>query len=124
MKNSEGPYSDVEVIQKIREGETALFEMLIRRYNPYLYRIGRTYHYNHTDTEDLMQEAYVQAFFNLAAFENRSSFKTWLTRIMLNNCYQKKQRLRYQKEVVLEDTKTENAAPLFHQTSNTEKIMV
>ena len=124
MKKHAEQYADVEIIQKIKEGDTALYEILIRRYNPFLYRIGRTYHYDHCDTEDLMQETYVQAYFNLSGFENRSSFKTWLTRIMLNNCYQKKQRLRYQKEVVLENTKSERIAPLFHQPSNTEKIMV
>ncbi|MEX2231020.1 MAG: sigma-70 family RNA polymerase sigma factor [Cyclobacteriaceae bacterium] len=124
MQKTDLKYSDTEIIEKIIEGDTALFEILIRRYNPYLYRIGRTYHYNHPDTEDLMQEAYVQAFFHLRDFENRSSFKTWLTRIMLNNCYQKKQRLRYQKEVIAEKTNTENHVPLFHETSNTEKIMV
>lgn len=114
---------DIVVIQKINEGNAALYEILIRRYNPFLYRIGRTYHYSHSDTEDLMQETYVQAYFNLVKFENRSSFKTWITRIMLNNCYQKKQKLRYQKEVSLENAKAECLTPLFHQSSNTEKVM-
>jgi RNA polymerase sigma factor (sigma-70 family) len=123
MKLSDAQYSDGEVITKIKGGETALFEILIRRYNPYLYRIGRTYHYNHEDTEDLMQDTYVQAFFNLSGFENRSSFKTWMTRIMLNNCYQKKQKLRYRMEVVASDGGREQE-PLFHQPSNTEKMMV
>ena len=82
MKAMEAQYSDVEIITRVRSGDTALFEILIRRYNPYLYRIGRSYQYNHPDTEDLMQESYVQAFFNLSGFEGRSSLKTWLTRIM------------------------------------------
>lgn len=123
MRMSDAQYSDSEVITRIKGGETALFEILIRRYNPYLYRIGRTYHYNHEDTEDLMQETYVQSFFNLSGFENRSSFKTWMTRIMLNNCYQKKQKLRYRMEVVASDSGSEQE-PLFHQPSNTEKMMV
>ena len=45
--------SDEKVIQKILEGETAVFEILIRRYNPVLYRIGRMYGFNHHDTEAL-----------------------------------------------------------------------
>ena len=124
VKNLTAQYSDDEVIDRIGLGETAMFEILIRRYNPYLYRIGRSYSYNHADTEDLMQESYVQAFFNLRSFERRASFKTWLTRIMLNNCYQKKQRLRYRKEVLSAFNTTENATPLFHQPSNAEKTMV
>lgn len=115
--------TDEEIITGITNGNAALYEMLIRRYNPYLYRIGRTYHFDHGETEDLMQEAYVHAYFNLSKFENRSSFKTWLTRIMLNGCYQKKQKIRYRKEVVIEHAEMNGKAPLFHQPSNTEKIM-
>lgn len=124
MKHSDSQYTDDDLISRIAEGETALFEIIIRRYNPYLYRIGRSYQYNHADTEDLMQDSYVQAYFNLKGFEKRSSFKTWITRIMLNNCYQKKQRLRYRKEVLAEVGDEDDRAPLFHQTSNSEKIMV
>ena len=124
MKNSIEQYRDEEVIDQIREGNDALYEILIRRYNPYLYRIGRAYRFDHADTEDLMQDCYIQAYTNLKKFENRSSFKTWLTRIMLNSCYQKKHKLRYQKEVVFETAETNRKAPLFHQSSNTEKIMV
>lgn len=123
MKNPEGQYADEEIIRKIILGEAALFEILIRRYNPYLYRICRSYRFNHSDAEDLMQEVYVQAFLNLSGFENRASFKTWLTRIMLNHCYQKKNRLRNQNEVVMDVSLTENRPPLFHQSSNIEKTM-
>lgn len=117
-------YSDLEIIAKINEGEVKLYEILIRRYNPFLYKIGRSYRYNHQDTEDLMQDAYVNAFFNLKKFENRSSFKTWFTRIMLNLCYQKKQKLSYKNEIVGDDIQNEKSKILFHQSSNNEKIAV
>jgi RNA polymerase sigma-70 factor (ECF subfamily) len=117
-------YSDVEIIQKINDGEVKLFEILIRRYNSFLYRIGRTYRYNHQDTEDLMQDAYINAFFNLKKFENRSSFKTWFTRIMLNLCYQKKQKLSFKNEIVGNDFQNEKSKIMFHQSTNNEKITV
>ena len=117
-------YSDLEIIAKINDGEVKLYEILIRRYNPFLYKIGRSYRYNHQDTEDLMQDAYVNAFFNLKKFENRSSFKTWFTRIMLNLCYQKKQKLSYKNEIVGDDIQNEKSKILFHQSSNNEKIAV
>ena len=82
-------YSDIEIIGKILDGESKLYELIIRRNNPFLYKIGRAYNYPHHDTEDLMQETYVNAFYNLSKFEGKSTFKTWITRIMLNNCYQK-----------------------------------
>jgi hypothetical protein len=40
-------FSDLELIQKIEVGEIELFELIIRRYNPFLYRTGRSYNYNH-----------------------------------------------------------------------------
>src|SRR4051812_26600243 len=99
-------YTDVEVINKVVAGETRLYEVLIRRYNPLLYKIGRTYNYNHQDAEDLMQETYINAFYGLPKFENRSSFKTWITRIMLNQCFQKKQKLSSQKEIATDIKQT------------------
>ena len=116
-------YSDLEIIQTVKAGEVKLYEILIRRYNPFLYKIGRSYRYNHEDTQDLMQEAYVNAYFNLQKFENRSSFKTWITRIMLNLCYQKKQKASYKNEII-EDIQNEKSAVMFHQSSNNEKITV
>ena len=117
-------YSDLEIIAKINDGEVKLYEILIRRYNPFLYKIGRSYRYNHQDTEDLMQDAYVNAFFNLKKFENRSSFKTWFTRIMLNLCYQKKQKLSYKNEIIGDDIQNEKSNTMFHHSTNNEKIAV
>ena len=81
--------TDGNVIEKIIAGDTAIFEILIRRYNQALYKIGRMYGFNHQDTEDLMQDTHVSAYMQLAAFENRSSYKTWISRIMINKCLYK-----------------------------------
>jgi len=81
--------TDINVIEKIIEGDPAIFEILIRRYNQALYKIGRMYGFNHQDTEDLMQDTHVSAYMQLAAFENRSSYKTWISRIMINKCIYK-----------------------------------
>ncbi len=99
MEGSLDACAEQEVIRKIKDGQIALFEILIRKYNPLLYKIGRAYRYNHQDTEDLMQDAYISAYSNLKKFENRSAFKTWLTRIMLNQCYQKKHKLSFNNEI-------------------------
>ena len=104
-------YSDTEIIQKIATGETKLYELLIRRYNPYLYKIGRLQNYNHEDTQDLMQDTYVDAFLNLSGFEGRSSFKTWLIKIMLNNCFKKRQKWSFKNIVNAEIT--ERSTPVF-----------
>src|SRR6188474_2388619 len=98
MIKQPGTISETELINRIRNGERELFEILIRRNNPYLYKVGMSYSFNHEDVEDLMQETFIAAYLNLEKFENRSSFKTWLTRIMLNQCYQKAQKLSFKNE--------------------------
>jgi len=90
--------SEAEIIKRIRAGEIVLYEILVRRLNPYLYKIGRSYNFNHHDTQDLMQDTFIDAYRNLFQFEGRSDFKTWIFRIMTNNCYKKKERASFKKE--------------------------
>lgn len=78
---------DGEIVSKINAGEKDLFEILIRRHNGALYKVGRSFGLVHDDVQDLMQEAHIAAYLNLGRFESRSTYKTWLIRIMLNKCY-------------------------------------
>ena len=73
--------SDGEVVRRVLDGEGALFEVLMRRYNQRLYRIARTILRNDGEAEDVMQQAYVEAYAHLGQFEGRASFATWLTKI-------------------------------------------
>ena len=102
-----------ELVQRVKGGEPALFEILIRRNNPFLYKVGMSYGYSHEDVEDLMQESFVCAYVNLGKFEQRSSFKTWLIRIMLNQCYKKAQKLSFKNEKASGTLENEQATPLF-----------
>src|SRR5688572_2590649 len=78
--------SDDEIIQRILSGEIALFELLIRRYNSVLYKISRSYGFNHHDAQDLMQDTHVAAYENLKQFEGKASYKTWISKIMIHKC--------------------------------------
>lgn len=79
-------FTEKEIIKGILAGKKALYEIIVRRFNPSLYKIGRSYNYNHQDTQDLMQETFIDAYKSLPQFEGRSDFKTWIIRIMMNNC--------------------------------------
>lgn len=116
-------YTDFEVVQRIVSGEVELFEIIIRRYNPSLYKVGRSYNYNHEDTQDLMQDSYIDAFTGLTKFENRSTFKTWIIKIMLNNCYKKQQKWS-SKNIVISEI-NENSTPMFsnNQSTDTNKTL-
>lgn len=117
-------YPEKEIIQKILAGELALFEILIRRNNASLYKIGRSYNYDHEDTQDLMQDTFIDAYTNLSKFEQRASFKTWIIKMMLNNCFRKKQKFSFKNELAREIK--EQSIPLFCCSSSTDtnKIVV
>jgi len=105
--------TEVELIDRIIEGDLALFEVLIRRYNPYIYKVGRSYGYCHQDVEDLMQETFIHAYENLNKLNNKQYFKTWLIRIMLNECYRKNHKASSQKEVATDAFLFEKSIPMF-----------
>jgi RNA polymerase sigma-70 factor (ECF subfamily) len=73
--------SDETIIQRVLQGETALFEIIMRRHNQRLYRLTRAMLRDSHDAEDALQEAYVRAFRNLGQFEGRSRLSTWLMHI-------------------------------------------
>lgn len=115
-------YSESAIIEQIKNGENALYAQLVRKYNDYLYKVGRSYNFDHDDTLDLMQEAFIDAFISLKQFEGRSAFKTWLIRIMLNKCYHLKKKTILKTEA-MEDI-DETAEPAFSSTNRSvEKII-
>jgi RNA polymerase sigma factor (sigma-70 family) len=81
---------DGVIIDRILKGEKNLFELIIRRYNQRLYRIGMSMLNDDAEAEDAMQSSYISAYEHLPGFENRAAFATWLTRIMLNECLGRK----------------------------------
>ena len=69
---------------RVLGGETALFEIIMRRYNQRLYRVARSILRNDAEAEDVMQDAYVRAYQHLDQFAGRAKFATWLTRIAVH----------------------------------------
>jgi RNA polymerase sigma-70 factor (ECF subfamily) len=76
-----GSLSDEEIVSRILRGETPLFEVLMRRHNQRLYRAARAILRDDHEAEDVMQEAYVNAYSHLHQFDGRAKFSTWLTKI-------------------------------------------
>jgi RNA polymerase sigma factor (sigma-70 family) len=74
------------IISQILAGEKKLFELLMRRHNASLFRIGMSIINNDADVEDIMQTAYINAYEHLCDFKHKSAFGTWLKRILINEC--------------------------------------
>jgi RNA polymerase sigma-70 factor, ECF subfamily len=72
---------DEEIVRRVLEGETSLFELIVRRYNQRLFRTTRAILRDDHAAEDVMQEAYLRAFVHLDQFAGDAKFSTWLTKI-------------------------------------------
>ena len=76
--------SDQQIVEKVVAGQTALFEVLMRRHNERVYRAARAIVRDESEAEDIMQQAYVNAYSHLRQFDGRAQFSTWLTRIAIH----------------------------------------
>jgi len=89
--------SDEQIVAQVVGGHTALFEVLMRRHNERIYRAARAIVRDEREAEDVMQQAYVNAYAHLRQFDNRAKFSTWLTRIAVNEALARARRLgRYE----------------------------
>jgi RNA polymerase sigma-70 factor (ECF subfamily) len=86
--------SDTEIVNRVRAGDRALFEILMRRHNQRVYRVVRAVVKEEADVEDVMQQAYINAFTHLHQFEERSQFSTWLIRIALHEAFGRRRKLQ------------------------------
>jgi RNA polymerase sigma-70 factor (ECF subfamily) len=91
--------TDEEVVNRVCAGETALYEVIMRRYNQRLYRIARAILHNDAEAEDVIQDAYVRAYTHLGQFAARSPFSSWLTRIAVNEALARRRSSKQHQEV-------------------------
>jgi RNA polymerase sigma-70 factor, ECF subfamily len=84
--------SDEDIVRRVCAGESGLFEILMRRHNQRIFRVARAILRDEAEAEDVMQQAYVNAFTHLHQFADRSLFVTWLTRIAMYEAFARRRR--------------------------------
>ena len=84
MMEDQSELEDETVLNRVRLGETELFEVVMRRYNRRVYRVVRAIVRDDDEASDVTQEAHVNAFMHLRDFSGRARFSTWLTRIAVH----------------------------------------
>src|SRR5215471_13422768 len=75
---------DADLVRMAIQRNEGAFRIIMQRHNRRLYRCARSIMRDDNEAEDIVQEAYVKTFSNLASFRGDSSLATWLTRIALN----------------------------------------
>jgi RNA polymerase sigma-70 factor (ECF subfamily) len=98
---------DEEIVARVRGGDTAVFEILMRRYNQRLFRAARAILRDDADAEDAVQQAYLAAYSHLNQFAGTAQFSTWLTRIAIREALGKLRSRKRRGEVDLEGQKEE-----------------
>src|ERR1700693_1953166 len=99
----EAAIDDLDLVHACKKGDVTAFEQLVKRYGRRLLRISQTVTRNREDSEDAVQEAFLKAFQNLAAFREDSQFSTWLIRITVNQSLMKLRKQRSNREMSLDE---------------------
>ncbi len=92
--------SDTALAARIAAGERRAFELLMRRHNRRLFRVARATLGEDREAEDALQDAYLAAYRSIARFRGGAALSTWLTRIVLNECYARLRRTARRDNIV------------------------
>jgi len=76
--------SELAVVARVRAGDHDAFRHLVERHSRSVFRLAYRLTGREEDADDIVQETFLKAFRQLARFESRSSFGTWLYRITVN----------------------------------------
>jgi RNA polymerase sigma-70 factor (ECF subfamily) len=98
---------DSTLVAATKNGESQAFEFLVKRYEARTFSVAFRITRNREDAQDVVQQSFYKAFVHLDSFQEKSSFSTWLTRIVINEGLMCLRRNRSRKEISLDDGKSE-----------------
>jgi RNA polymerase sigma factor (sigma-70 family) len=94
------PDSDLSLALRIAQGDRIAFELLMRRNNRRLFRVARSVLGDRDEAEDALQEAYLQIYRNISQFRSQAALSTWLTRLVLNECFGRLRRTARRENII------------------------
>ena len=77
---------NVSLIRRCKNNERAAFDILLGKYERYLYNICYGYTFNQDEALDIMQEIYIKIFRNIHTFDETRPLLPWLKRVAINTC--------------------------------------
>jgi len=117
---------DLERVQRAIANDAAAQDQLYKMSAAKLYRSAFAVLRNREDAEDAVQDCWLRAYTNLKSFQGRSSFSTWLTRIVINSALmilRKKRNERQPRDQDLDDIEKDSLSfQLFDSSPNPEQI--
>ena len=101
---------DLSIAHRIVAGDRSAFALLMRRHNRRLYRLARAVLGDPAEAEDALQDAYLLAYRTLSQFRGEAALKTWLSRLVLNECLGRVRR----------STRRQNVVPIVSSDAETQ----
>ena len=103
---------DLSLVHASKKGDVSAFEELVKRHDVKLLRIACHVTQNREDAEEAVQDAFLNAYMKLDQFEEKSSFSTWITRIVLNESLGKLRKQRARNDHSIPFAHTDDDVPL------------
>ncbi len=91
-----GHDDDAALAARAAGGDHAAFAVIMRANNQALYRVARSILRDDADAEDALQSSYLKAYLALRQYEGRAALSSWLTRIVVNECLERRRRRRHE----------------------------
>ena len=117
VTKADSGWSDNDISRRIAAGDTAAFELMMRRHNRALYRTARSILKDDAEAED----AYLLAYRNMDKYRGESSLATWLTRIVVNEAIARSRKSNRRAEIIQlvgDDESFDATEPDMHDASN------
>ena len=106
--NEQMTISDDQIINRILEGDTNVFSMLVDRYKDLVFTLALRMVKNREEAEEVSQDTFIKVFKNLNKFKGKSKFSTWIYKVAYNTCLDRLKRIKREYNVVAIDEFTEH----------------
>lgn len=100
--------NDQHYINKVKEGDTNSFAILVDNYKDMVFSLALKIMRNREEAEEVSQDTFIKAFRSLHSFKGDSKFSTWLYKITYNNCMDRTKRISRSYNAQTIDTVVEN----------------
>ncbi|RME95421.1 MAG: sigma-70 family RNA polymerase sigma factor [Verrucomicrobia bacterium] len=99
--------TDAELIARVRNGDEASFEPLVRKYQARVFATARRYARREDEVADIVQEVFIKAYQKLNSFRGDAPFEHWLMRLAVRTCYDHLRRHQRSQESTFTELTTE-----------------
>lgn len=76
--------TDLDLVRRVQAGEKAAFDLLVLKYQHRIIKLVMRFLPDHSEAQDVAQDAFIKAYKALPRFRGDSAFYTWLYRIAVN----------------------------------------